>query len=1162
MSVLTDFQKAALAYNKHISLTANAGSGKTTVLSKRYVEILTRENISINNIVAITYTEKAASELYSKIARELDQKILEADNFKRYKLESLRRSLVSAKISTIHSFCIDILKDYAPEAGIDANFSPIDSRIANELLDQSIDEVITSNLFNNSAYVKKLIRIFGSKSQLIKKIKELFNKRKTTEQLQDNLYNKDLEKLTLLIQQKFEAHFEELFSTKVEKLVKNIELLNCLMDSDKLFEKQLETNRLLTEFKSKSRLLEKFILLNKIRSVILTQSGTVIKRGFLSKEEYESNIEIIEEINILFNEFKDIEIDENFKELNKALAIFGKEIIKFYQEINERYTHKKNQKSFLDFEDLLLLTQKLLSKTEVKELLSDKYKYIMIDEYQDTNETQYNIFMPILKNLSTGNLFVVGDEKQSIYMFREAEVELFNQTKKEIETKESEASILDLPHSFRLAPNIALFTNKLFRNLFAEPNQSFNEVEYNDLVCAYPNEKKGKVEFLISKEVEISEAELIARKIIKLTESCKEYNFGNFSILCTKRKNFTELEKVFSDYKIPFSIVGGKGFFQQQLVLDIYSYLSFLINPKNDLALAAILRAPYFGLTDTELTKISLAKGYYLFSKLEKFSNHNRIVSILKEHLKLSKSLRTNELIRLINSETGYWSYLAFKPDGKQEIANLEKLIMKSMQISEQGFNTLYDFTSYLRDAINKLEDEGQAELDESENSVRIMTVHQSKGLEFKIVILYKTNQKSFDERLKSKEIAVDKNFGVLTKLPNGNNYFEDYKQAPIVGLYNFVQKKKALAEEKRLLYVAITRAEEHLIISASIKNEKIQKDSFADMIFSSFGLDIMETTLNVEDELAFMQNVNDRYIISTKRINFDINIENMIEENRSLIKEDEDESKSNFNVQLSKISSHEKNEIISASKISLFLNCPRKYELTYEFGYGELTKIFREETDFEFSLKEEDAEISGNLIGSILHSILEKNVSISRIEESTRNLLNKEEETLNFSDLKIHNSVDEIKNIVSKFYKSESYAKLNNFKRYFNEIEFYKKEYDYYLYGIIDKLIVMNDKIIIVDYKSDKISKETIKEKISTYFNQLKFYSYVLANKFPTINKFELWLLFLRDDNFSKIETISRAEVDKFGKVIQSSVNKIRMKDFSDQTDGCKNMKYYLLES
>jgi ATP-dependent helicase/nuclease subunit A len=1162
MSTLTDFQKAALDHKKHISLTANAGSGKTTVLTKRYVEILTKENISINNVVAITFTEKAASELYSKIALELDRKILETEISKRHKLEAIRRSLVSAKISTIHSFCIDILKDFAPEAGIDANFSPIDSRIAEELLDRSIDEIITSNLFNNSDHIKKLIRIFGSKSQLIKKIKELFNKRKTTEQLEENLYNNDIEEVIKYFHNKFEEQFGQIFKIKIDELINNIEKVNAPEGSAKLSEKQIEINRILIELETKSSLTEKFILLNDIRKTILTQSGTILKRGYLTKEAYENKSSIIDEINNTFSEFKDIVIDCNYENLNKDLAIFGKDIINFYKEINECYTNKKNQKSFLDFEDLLLLTQKLLKKTEVKESLSEKFKYIMIDEYQDTNDTQYNIFMPILKNLSAGNLFVVGDEKQSIYMFREAEVELFNQTKKEIETKETKGSILDLPHSFRLAPNIALFTNKLFRKLFAEPNPIFNEVDHNDLICAYQNDLTGKVEFLISNEGEISEAEIIARKIIKVKEGNKDYSFGSFSILCTKRKNFAELEKVFSDYNIPFSIVGGKGFFQQQLVLDISNYISFLINPKNDLALASILRAPYFGLTDTELTKISLQKGSFLFSKLKCLQKYNNIIEILNKHIKLSKSLRTSELIRLINVETGYWSYIAFKPNGKQEIANMEKLIIKSIQISEQGFNTLYDFNNYLSDAINQLEDEGQADLDETENSVKIMTVHQAKGLEFKVVILYKTNQKIFDERLKAKEIAVDKNYGILTKLPESNNFFEDYKQAPIVGLYNYVQKKKSLAEEKRLLYVAITRAEEHLIVSASIKKEKFQNDSFAAMIFDSFNLDTNDKILSLEDELTFMKNKNDKYTLSSQKVSFDITIENMIESAESRTKINENEINKNYNIYISAIPSHEKNEIISASKISLFLNCPRKYELTYEFGYGELTKLFRVESDFEFSLKEEDSEISGNLIGSILHSILEKNIPINQIEDSIRRLLNKEEETLHYSELQIHNSIDEIKNIVNEFYKSNSYTKLNSFKKYFNEIEFYKREYDYYLYGIIDKLIVLDDKIIIVDYKSDKISRETIEEKNSTYINQLKFYAYLLANKYPSIDTFELRLVFLRDDDFSRTETISRIEVEEFGKVIQSSVKKIRIKDFSAKTDGCNNMKYYLLEN
>ncbi len=128
----------------------------------------------------------------------------------------------------------------------------------------------------------------------------------------------------------------------------------------------------------------------------------------------------------------------NYEKLNLYLAHFGKNISEFYKEINDKYTPIKNNRNhILDFEDLLLLTQKLLANIEVQNNLSEKFKYIMIDEYQDTNETQYNIFMPILKNLTTGNLFVVGDEKQSIYMFREAEVELFYQTQKEVQEKDN-----------------------------------------------------------------------------------------------------------------------------------------------------------------------------------------------------------------------------------------------------------------------------------------------------------------------------------------------------------------------------------------------------------------------------------------------------------------------------------------------------------------------------------------------------------------------------------------------------------------------------------------------------------------------------------------------------------------------------------------------------
>ena len=170
--MLTPHQQAALNIDKHISLTANAGSGKTFVLSKRYLEIALKKEVSLRNIAAITFTDKAASELYKKIANEIEAKMAETVEPKlKRKLEILRRQLVSANISTIHSFCIDILRQFPVEAGIDANFTPIDETASNELVELSIEDIINHKLNNGGdEELKNLIRLFGSKTAFSKQI--------------------------------------------------------------------------------------------------------------------------------------------------------------------------------------------------------------------------------------------------------------------------------------------------------------------------------------------------------------------------------------------------------------------------------------------------------------------------------------------------------------------------------------------------------------------------------------------------------------------------------------------------------------------------------------------------------------------------------------------------------------------------------------------------------------------------------------------------------------------------------------------------------------------------------------------------------------------------------------------------------------------------------
>jgi ATP-dependent helicase/nuclease subunit A len=180
-NILTPHQLSALQYKNHISLTANAGSGKTFVLSKRYLEIALNENIQLRNIAAITFTDKAASELYKKIASEVEQRLnLQPDEKLRKKLEKIRRQLVSANISTIHSFCIDILKEYPVEASLDANFQPIDESLSNELVELSIEETIKSAFDNQEEGedLKYLIRVFASKKIFAEELFSLIKNRK------------------------------------------------------------------------------------------------------------------------------------------------------------------------------------------------------------------------------------------------------------------------------------------------------------------------------------------------------------------------------------------------------------------------------------------------------------------------------------------------------------------------------------------------------------------------------------------------------------------------------------------------------------------------------------------------------------------------------------------------------------------------------------------------------------------------------------------------------------------------------------------------------------------------------------------------------------------------------------------------------------------------
>jgi ATP-dependent helicase/nuclease subunit A len=1181
MERLTGHQQAALDYSRHISLTANAGSGKTFVLSRRYLEIALNEDIPLRNIAAITFTDKAASELYKKIADVVDKKLaVETEGVPINKLQRIRRQLVSANISTIHSFCIDILREFPVEADLDANFNPIDVIVSDELIELSIEEVIKNALKGGgiSETVKYLIRVFSSKRLLTREIFRMISvHRKNVIAVSKRIYNSSEDEVAKHFNSLFWKYAAEILSPAEKLIIPAVEKVNeAVITRTNNNSLALQIDDILTELESIKIDTQAYLAeLKKLGELLLTRSeGKVKKKDYLGDKD--SRAKLFEEIFLIekfFQEIKEIAYPEDAAKVELELAHFGKQMLALFNEALELYEEKKRENSYLDYEDILLHTQLILENENVRSALNEKYKYIMIDEYQDTNELQYRIFIPIVDYLRKNNLFVVGDEKQSIYMFRDAELEVFDKTKNDIKEASGPGSLLILPDTFRMSPEICLFTNVIFKRLFANPNKLYNEVEYSEIVCARSDNKQSRIELLIAEEENgnsiHAEAALVSKRILKLlTEHTNKesLSWSDIAILCRKRKNFSELEKAFTKFKIPYSILGGKGFYQRQSVYDIYNYFAFLLEPANDSALVGILRSPFFSISDSTLFEVSLSEGLNFWEKVKKNSNSNlySAVSFLSENIKIANNTEIPVLMRKILSETGFLSVIASKPNGEQELANIYKLVKVAIRFGSQGYKTLYDFVTYLRESIKEIEDEAQAAIADESNSVKIMTLHQAKGLEYKAVFLYKCSETSPPNSIRSKQIAIDKQMGILTKVPIEGNYFSDYHDAPVNKLYNFIHKKKNFAELKRLFYVGVTRAIDFLFISTVWQKEgKFNNNSFMGLLQSAQPFDISMPYIEINAELRFLRKTDSGFENSTEELNLRVPIVTEIEEN---LPTGQIEHGAQFgkSVNIAPVTDEVEGEIISATKIAVFNQCAIKYKLTYELGAASL--ISGNVLNYEFNPSESENESQDELIGKrnlfsssalkgkAVHKILQKELTAEQAEKFLSNYLKEEISLTDFDKNSVDDLKEEILSDLKKFVDSKAYKELKSYSSFKNEYELYAKEKNYYLYGIIDKLIFDGERLIIVDYKTDNITPEKLEERALSYFIQLKFYSYIAIQKFESVESIELRLIFIKHPEHIYRENIQKDHIAEFGDEITRIVLAIREKNYSKNLNHCKN--------
>ncbi len=937
-------QKKAHDLNRHISVTAGAGSGKTAVLAHRYLKILLETDLPPNQVVAITFTRKAAAELKQRIIQQLDVKLGEEP--RSTQLQKIKTGMLSAQISTIHSFCARILREYPVEAGVDAGFSElqgIQQRLAlRNTLDSTLREI--ANRPDEDEIREKLVgllRIFG-KSQLEQHLHELINQRDGVDRLTRCLYSRtDSEVLEY-----WRKHVQSQLSRSLENQFSLGDWLRCLdnvlevatgknasivlglvglvlpqmaivtvisiflqlgpqiftedgqISEEEALDSHTETDttmenvgfliRAANYFQTSPSVTNAWIALEllgylvpqvtiltaiptliELAPLLVTKDGNNIsKRDFLGSRTETDPIQ--EEVDFLVPAANYFKSSASITADDELLIRATRDLLAVYDEIQRAYEQHKTRIGQLDFDDLQIKVRNLLRQESIHEQLAQRYPYIMVDEYQDTDQLQYEILdlLAVINKNTRGespsdskldNLFIVGDQKQSIYGFRGADVRVFNKTRQDItdlqeafgedfswaeqklDASDSEKrGELQFSENFRLLRNLVGFVNSVFKPLMKGRNEF--EVEYEPLVQGRIADSHGDVELLLGSKEETEsdlqlaadEYDLIVGRIRHLvdteetiwmhadgSETSQPIRYSDIAILIRSRTHLPEIESALTESEIPYKITGGIGFYQRQEIYDIGNYLQFLIDPTSDVALAGILRAPFFGVSDVELYEIAQPSSKKTFwEKIQDYLAQpdqsstpliGHAAQILHSHLEICHRTPPSELIRKIVNDTGIVGVLPVGKSGEQRWANYEKLLEIAREFERSESTNLFDFLERLNLLIEEEESEGQATTQLTADAVEVMTVHAAKGLEFPVVILPNLDQRFRYDR----EPFIDDRLGLGFRPANPEKNYEQ-SDPGATRLMNERARNRTEAEEQRLFYVATTRARDRLILSGT----------------------------------------------------------------------------------------------------------------------------------------------------------------------------------------------------------------------------------------------------------------------------------------------------------------------------------------------------------
>lgn len=1174
--------EAIYSYGNNILVSASAGSGKTFVMVERIIDKILR-GITVDRLFISTFTVKAAGELKERLEKKISQALQKAtDNDLKTYLNEQLLALQTADIGTMDAFTQKLVNQYGYTLGISPTFRIMTDKSEQDLVKNDVfaDLFVDYMTGQNQDSFRKLVRNFSGNRKDSSAFRGIVYKIYDFSQATDNP-KKWLTEVFLKGARTY-TDFSAIPDQEVMDFLACMhETANQLQDVTDLedykqvtakgtptanYKKHLNMIEHLHEWAMHFETLYGHDGLGRLAADVadLIPSGPAVTVAgvkypvFKTLQERLTGLKHLETI---------------FKYQSESLPLL--ELLQaFMQDFSEQYLQAKIQENAFEFSDIAHFAIQILEENpDIRELYQDKYHEVMVDEYQDNNHTQERM----LELLSNGhNRFMVGDIKQSIYRFRQADPQIFNQKFKDFQEHPEHGKLILLKENFRSQSEVLDATNSVFTHLMDE---SVGEILYDgmhQLVAGSPAQKEAhpenKTQVLIydtddsselasspeEEQINPNEVKLVAKEIIRLHNE-EGVSFEDITLLVSSRTRNDGILQTFEHYGIPLVTDGGEqNYLKSVEVMVMLDTLRALDNPLNDYALVALMRSPMFSFNEDDLARLALQTNEdetraNLYQKLEHAlanqGQHAELVTpALRQKLKVfmtcfskwrdfAKWHSLYDLIWKIYNERFYYDYVGNLPRAEQRQANLYALALRANNFEKTGFKGLSRFIRMIDRVLESENDLADVEVALPKHAVNLMTIHKSKGLEFKYVFILNIDKKFSIQDMMSPLILSRQNGAGIKYLADmreelDTDVFPTVKVSMDTLPYQLNKRELRLAtlsEQMRLFYVAMTRAEKKLYLVGKGSSEKLvdkysgksennhlpvaEREAF--MTFQDWMLAIHEAYKNLPFKVEF---VTDEDLTEEKIGQIEV---------KSAIKPDDlsnNRQSENIAEALDRLEAVEELNAKYQSAINLpSLRTPSQVKKLYEpvmdtDGVDVMAKTDHVKPSFALPDFSKKAKVEATAIGSAMHELMQR-ISLSQkvtLEDISTALAQVSAEDEVKARIRLENVLD--------FFENSTLGQLiqQNTDKIYREAPFAMLKEDpeskekFVVRGIVDAYLLLEDRLVLLDYKTDKYTNsEEIKDR---YQGQMALYAEALSKSYH-IDQVDKYLVLLGGERLEVIK-------------------------------------------